>query len=189
MVIILESFGNEWLGLKSGTKFSPFLDSLSTVSLYFSNGFANGKKSIEAIPAIFAGIPSLMDEPYITSSYGTNNIKGLPALLAEKGYSSAFFHGATNGSMKFDEFSKILGFQSYIGRSEYNNEDHSDHKWGILDEYFLPWTAQKMTSVLKEPFVAGLFTLSSHHPYYIPDKYQKVLPNGPEKICKSKTKF
>ena len=185
MVIILESFGNEWLGLKSETKFSPFLDSLSTVSLYFSNGFANGKKSIEAMPAIFAGIPSLMDEPYITSSYGTNNIKGLPALLAEKGYSSAFFHGATNGSMKFDEFSKILGFQSYIGRSEYNNEDHSDHKWGILDEYFLPWTAQKMTSVLKEPFVAGLFTLSSHHPYYIPDKYQKVLPNGPEKICKS----
>ena len=185
MVIILESFGNEWLGKKKGLPFTPFLDSLINESLYFSNGFANGRKSIEAMPAIFASIPSLLDHPYISSHYGTNKIQGLPNLLNEKGYSSAFFHGATNGSMKFDEFASIVGFQHYFGRTEYNNEEHCDNHWGVLDEYFNPWTAQTITKELKEPFIAGLFTLSSHHPYYIPKEHQLSLPKGPAPIAQS----
>lgn len=47
MVIILESFGNEWIGKKNHKNYTPFLDSLLDHSLYFANGFANGKKSIE----------------------------------------------------------------------------------------------------------------------------------------------
>lgn len=185
MVIILESFGNEWIGKKSGGPFTPFLDSLIDESLYFSNAFANGKKSIEAVPAIFAGIPSLLDEPYITSNYGTNAIDALPSMLVKKGYSSAFFHGATNGSMKFDEFSVLAGFEKYFGRTEYNNDEHNDKTWGILDEYFMPWTATMITAELKEPFIAGLFTLSSHHPYFIPEKHRNNLPSGESKLAKS----
>lgn len=185
MVVILESFGNEWIGKKTGGDFTPFLDSLIDESLYFSNAFANGKKSIEAVPAIFAGIPSLLDEPYITSNYGTNAIDALPALLQKKGYSSAFFHGATNGSMKFDEFSVLAGFQHYYGRAEYDNDAHNDETWGILDEYFMPWTAKTITTDLKEPFIAGLFSLSSHHPYFIPEKHRAKLPSGKAKLAKS----
>src|SRR5699024_9565894 len=77
MVIILESFGNEWIGKKVHTPYTPFLDSLLGQSLYFANAFADGKKSIEAVPSIFAGIPSLLDNPYITSPYGTNKIKSV----------------------------------------------------------------------------------------------------------------
>jgi phosphoglycerol transferase MdoB-like AlkP superfamily enzyme len=185
VVIILESFGNEWLGKKTGGPFTPFLDSLIDESLYFSNAFANGKKSIEAVPAIFAGIPSLLDEPYITSNYGTNTIDALPSMLGKQGYTSAFFHGATNGSMKFDAFSVLAGFDNYFGRTEYNNDEHNDKTWGILDEYFMPWTARTITSELKEPFIASLFTLSSHHPYFIPEEHRKHLPNGENKLAQS----
>lgn len=176
MVIILESFGNEWIGKKTGVPYTPFLDSLIDESLYFSNAFANGKKSIEAVPAIFGSIPSLLDNPYISSHYGMNQIESLPRLLKEKGYSSAFYHGATNGSMKFDVFASHAGFDKYFGRHEYDNEDHSDGTWGILDEYFNPWTAKNITKELKEPFLASLFTISSHHPYFVPEKHRKHLP-------------
>lgn len=185
VIIILESFGNEWLGKKMGGDFTPFLDSLIDESLYFSNGFANGKKSIEAMPAIFASIPTLMDNPYISSPYGMNRIQALPSLLKKKGYSSAFFHGATNGSMKFDEFANVAGFDHYFGRLEYNNEDHCDATWGVLDEYFNPWTAATITEELQEPFLAGLFTLSSHHPYYVPERHRKQLPSGNFPIAQS----
>ncbi|RYM34631.1 alkaline phosphatase family protein [Brumimicrobium glaciale] len=185
MVIILESFGNEWIGKKTGGEFTPFLDSLLDQSLYFDNAFANGKKSIEAVPAIFAGIPSMLDNPYISSSYGTNSITALPQLLKEKGYSSAFYHGATNGSMKFDVFAAHLGFDHYFGRKEYGNEDHTDETWGVLDEYFMPWTAQSITKELKEPFLAGLFSLSSHHPYFVPEEYRAKLPSGKHPMAKS----
>ena len=185
MVIILESFGNEWLGAVNDTPFTPFLDSLLEHSLYFTNAFANGKKSIEAMPAIFASIPTLLDNPYISSHYGANTIEGLPRLLKQLNYSSAFFHGATNGSMKFDEFAQLAGFDHYFGRNEYNNEEHCDDTWGVLDEYFNPWTAEIITEHLEQPFLAGLFTLSSHHPYYIPEQHRAHLPKGPEPIAQS----
>ena len=185
VIIILESFGDEWLGTNTGWSFTPFLDSLIGESLYFENAFANGKKSIEALPAIVAGIPTWMDHPYISSHYGTNTIQALPKLLSQMGYSSAFFHGATNGSMKFDEFAALAGFEQYFGRREYNNEDHCDATWGVLDEYFNPWTAQQISQSLNPPFLATLFTLSSHHPYYVPEAHRKKLPMGSHPIAQS----
>jgi phosphoglycerol transferase MdoB-like AlkP superfamily enzyme len=185
VVLIVESFGNEWVGAAGAKKsFTPFLDSLTTESLYFKNGIANGKKSIEAVPSIFASLPSLLEIPYISSQYGNNRIEGLPRILKKEGYTSAFFHGATNGSMKFDGFAAQAGFDHYYGRTEYNNEKHYDGSWGILDEYFNPWTARKL-STLKQPFLASLFTLSTHHPFYIPPHMRGKLRKGPQPICEA----
>lgn len=185
VIIILESFGKEFINFYSGEKTSaPFLDSLLAESLTFSKGLANGKKSIEAVPSIFASIPSLQDDPYISSQYNSNRIIGLPELLKKHGYESAFYHGATNGSMRFDAFAQSVGFDHYFGRKEYGNEAHSDKTWGILDEYFNPWTAKQITK-LKEPFLATLFTLSSHHPFFIPERRKKEVIKGSQPIATS----
>ena len=184
VILILESFGSEYAGLNSKQSFTPFFDSILTQSLFFENAFSNGKKSIEAVPSILASLPTLMDNPYISSSYGNNKINSLATILKEEGYSSAFFHGATNGSMRFDGFAKQVGFDQYFGRKEYNDETHFDGTWGILDEYFNPWSAREM-SRLKAPFLATLFTLSSHHPYYIPENRKALFKKGKEPICAS----
>lgn len=185
MVIILESFGIEFVGnYQNGNGYTPFLDSLMDQSLSFTYAFANGKKSIEAVPAIVASLPTLMDNPYISSPYGNNKINGLPSILAKHGYESAFYHGATNGSMSFDGFASISGYDHYVGRYEYNNEKHADATWGILDEYFNPWTAKQLTK-LKEPFFGTLFTLSSHHPFFIPEHMRSKVKTGPQPICAS----
>ncbi|MDX2361116.1 MAG: LTA synthase family protein [Crocinitomicaceae bacterium] len=185
MIIMLESFGTEFVGaFHNGEGYTPFFDSLIDQSLSFNYAFANGKKSIEAVPAIIGSLPTLMDNPYISSPYGDNQINTLPNILAKHGYESAFFHGATNGSMRFDGFSKICGFDHYFGRYEYNNDEHFDKTWGILDEYFNPWTARK-ASELKEPFFGTLFTLSSHHPFFIPEHMRDKVLRGPQPICAS----
>lgn len=185
MVIMLESFGTEFIGAYTGKEgFTPFFDSIINTSLMFNYAFANGKKSIEAVPAVIASMPTFMDNPYISSPYGDNKINTLPNILKKHGYSSAFYHGATNGSMRFDGFAAICGYDEYFGRYEYDNDDHFDETWGILDEYFNPWTASKM-SELKEPFFSTLFTLSSHHPYYIPDHMKDKVKKGPQPICAS----
>lgn len=185
MIIMLESFGNEWVGaFNHGQSYTPFFDSLIGQSWTFENGISNGKKSIEAVPTILASMPTWMDNPYISSAYGGNDVQSLPTILKKAGYSSAFYHGATNGSMRFNSFAKKMGFDQYIGRTEYNNDAHFDKTWGILDEYFNPWTAQQV-SKLKAPFCATLFTLSSHHPYFVPKKWRKTLKSGPHPICRS----
>lgn len=185
VVIILESFGNEFVGAFNGARsYTPFFDSLIGQSLTFENGIANGKKSIEAVPAILASIPSLMDNPYISSPYGNNKIESLASILKKDGYATAFYHGATNGSMRFDGFAAQAGFDNYFGRYEYKNDKHFDKTWGILDEYFNPWTAKQLTK-LKEPFFGTLFTLSSHHPYYIPSHMRLRVRKGRQPIAAS----
>lgn len=185
VIILLESFGNEHVGFFNHSEsFTPFFDSILGNSLTFEYGLANGKKSIEAVPAILASIPSMMNNPYISSPYGNNRLKGLPSILKEHGYSTHFFHGATNGSMRFDAFTKQLGVEHYYGRHEYNNDAHFDKTWGILDEYFNPWTSRQLSKV-KQPFLATLFTLSSHHPYFIPEHRKKQVKQGNHPICAS----
>lgn len=185
VVIILESFGKEYSGfLNNGNGYTPFLDSLMKNSFYCTNAFANGKRSIEGIPAITAGIPALTNEPVITSSYGANQMTSVANSLREKGYSTYFFHGGTNGTMGFDNFAKAIGYQYYFGRNEYNNDQDFDGSWGIYDEPFLQRVSNEL-SKSSTPFLATIFTLSSHHPYSIPSKYNSVFSSGTLPIHKS----
>lgn len=180
MIIILESFSREYIGYKSKNQgYTPFLDSLSEHSLFFSNAYANGRKSIEALPAIFAGIPALMDEPFINSIYQNNNIEGLGTTLKNYGYHTSFFHGGINGTMGFDAFSAQAGFDDYFGLNEYpESKLDFDGKWGIYDEPFLQFYADKLDE-FPQPFCSSVFTLTSHPPYPIPEKYTGVFPKGP----------
>nr|MDQ3048412.1 sulfatase-like hydrolase/transferase [Bacteroidota bacterium] len=124
ILIALESFGKEYVGALNNRKegYTPFLDSLITHSLCFSNAFSNGKKSIEGIPAITAALPTWMNEPFITSPYSGNRISSLAGILKSQGYSTSFFHGGTNGTMGFDAFASLAGYEKYYGRTEYNND-------------------------------------------------------------------
>lgn len=184
-IIILESFSKEYIGSLSGRQtHTPFLDSLIKESLVFDNAFANGKKSLEGLPAVVAGIPGLMNEPFITSIYGANNFNSMASILKEQGYSTAFFHGGANGTMGFDAFSSSSGFEKYFGKNEYNNESDYDGNWGIWDEEFFQFTKKK-TDEMKPPFLSVLFSLSSHHPASIPEKYKDRFPEGDLPILKS----
>lgn len=187
VIFILESFAREYIGalnkdLEEGTYkgYSPFLDSLINVSLTFDVSIANGKKSIEAMPSIFASIPSL-ETPYTISHYANNTINGLPGLLKAKGYYSAFFHGAPNGSMGFDSFSRMAGFDDYFGLDQYPDEKDFDGMWGVWDEPFFKFYCDKI-STFRQPFITSVFSISSHHPFKVPEKYKNKFPKGPVPI-------
>lgn len=178
VIIIMESFSKEYIGaLNNYEGYTPFLDSLISKSLVFTNAFANGKKSIEGIPAVIAGIPVLMDEPFITSPYSGNKITGIAEILKSEGYKTSFFHGGSNGTMGFESFTKSVGFENYYGRNEYNNEKDFDGKWGIFDEPFFQYFANNLNK-MNTPFLSCIFSLSSHHPYTIPDQYKNKFKKG-----------
>jgi phosphoglycerol transferase MdoB-like AlkP superfamily enzyme len=180
--LLLESFGSAYVGPGNPDSYTPFLDSILNQSVYFANGYANGRTSMDALPTILSSIPAWMDEPFILSSYSSNQFSGLPQILNKKGYETAFFHGATNGSMRFDSYCAATGIDHYFGRKEYNNEKHFDGNWGIWDHNMLNWSIDKMNE-FKKPFFSMIFTLSSHHPFSIPTEFQSKVKMGPEPIC------
>lgn len=182
VVLLLESFSREYVGFLNGYRgFTPFLDSLAQHALVYDSAFSNGLRSIDAIPAIVIGLPALMDDPFITSVYSTNKTRGLAQILNDHGYTSAFFHGGTNGTMDFDGFAGYAGFDHYFGRNEYNNDADYDGFWGIYDEPFLQYVAQKLNA-FPEPFFAFEFTLSSHYPYHLPEEHKSRFPEGDLRI-------
>lgn len=194
VVIIWESLSREWIGglnreLPGYQGFTPFVDSLLSKSWVFERAFANGGKSIDGMPAIFASIirPGI---PFVSSAYSGNALRALPTILKERGYDTRFYHNAPNGSMGFDAMARQLGFASYRGKTEFNNDDEFDGYWGIWDEPFLQYIANDL-STLKEPFFASEFTTTSHAPFNIPAKYHQRFPEGqhPQHRCMRYTDY
>ena len=187
VVLIVESFGREYIGALNKTLengryrgYTPCVDSLIAKSITFTHSYCNGRKSIDGMPSILSSIPMFV-EPFFQTPASMNHVDGIASLLAGEGYQTAFFHGAQRGSMGFQAFARSTGFQEYYGREDYDTDerfggdDDFDGMWAIWDEPFLQYYATKM-SEMKEPFMTAVFTASSHHPFAIPEKYQKRFP-------------
>lgn len=185
VLIILESFALEFVGAANGGNgYTPFFDELSTKGIFLKNGFANGRRSIEAIPSLLSGIPSLLPDPFITSDFSSNRIEGLGNVLRREGYTTGFFHGAENGTMYFDSFSQRAGFQHYFGLNEYPHKEDSDGHWGIFDEPYFQFAVREIDK-MQEPFASVIFSLSSHQPFSVPKKYAGRFPKGTLEIHES----
>ena len=183
VVLIVESLSREYIGsfnkhmgIEHHLSFTPFIDSLAQKSLIFPNAFANGRKSIHAMSSILAGIPSFK-VAYTSSPYSNQDTQSVVSVLNEMNYDTSFFHGAPNGSMGFLGFGNILGFDHYYGKTEYNNDDDYDGLWGIWDKPFLKYVNTELDKK-KEPFMATVFTLTSHSPYVIPESAKGKFPEG-----------
>jgi phosphoglycerol transferase MdoB-like AlkP superfamily enzyme len=178
VIFILESFGSEY------SYATPFLNSLKQKGISFENHFANGKTSIEAIPAIAASLPSLLPNPYITSRFVSTALQGLPSIVSKEARDFLFFHGARKGSMYFDSFTSYLGFTRYYAKEDYTGDASALYDWGVHDHAFLDFAGSELIKEQK-PFVASIFTLSSHQPFEIPKSFQTSLAEAPTPFVRS----
>ncbi len=178
VILLVESLSSEYMAAgNTYSGYTPFVDSLAKTCLHFTNHFANGRTSIDAVPAILLGVPRLMTEEFAASGYENNDWFGLGHQLKQNGYQTAFFHGGKNGTMSFDFLSKLGGMEKYYGMSEYPNTADYDGNWGIFDLPFLQFSATELNQ-LSQPFGAMIFTLSSHQPYTIPEPFKGRFPKG-----------
>jgi len=187
VILILESYAKEYISafnkdmnIRNYKGYSPFVDSLAQHSMIYTNGYANGYKSIHGMSSVIAGIPSFKDA-FTSSPYPKQKIESLVSVLKSEGYDTSFFHGAPNGSMGFLGFGNILGYDHYYGKNEYNNDADFDGVWGIWDEPFMQYFNITI-SKKQQPFMATLFSVSSHEPYIVPDKYIGKFPKGDNPI-------
>ena len=163
--------------------FTPFLDSLMRNGLCFRRMYANGTRSIQAMPSVLGSIPSFRT-PFVLMPQSLGASRQLPAILADKGYSTVFFCGSEHGSMGFGAYARSAGIERLVSREDYearHGKGDFDGYWGIWDEEFLQFAGEELSS-LHEPFFASLFTLSSHHPFVVPERYAATLPKGYTRI-------
>lgn len=187
VILMVESFAQEFVGglnkgLDGGTYkgYTPFMDSMLDSCMYFETMLCNTFFSIDALPAVTASIPRF-ERSFVVSPHSLNQINSLASELKNIGYTSAFFHGADNESLGFSAFTRQAGFDRYYGQNEFyadarfGGREEFDGKWGVWDEPFLQYFCATI-SEMPQPFLATVFTLSSHHPFRIPDKYKDRFP-------------
>ncbi|ANU11904.1 glycerol phosphate lipoteichoic acid synthase [Planococcus antarcticus DSM 14505] len=167
----LESFQTFLMDYElNGEEVTPFLNSLigDQDTLYFDNFFhqtAQGKTS----DAEFMLENSLFGLPkgsaFITK--GQNTYQAAPAILKDKGYTSAVFHGNNGTFWNRSEIYKSFGYDHFFDIESYTDLSEEDMaEYGVMDKPFFEQSAPLLES-LPEPFYTKFITVSHHFPYNI----------------------
>jgi phosphoglycerol transferase MdoB-like AlkP superfamily enzyme len=189
VLLILESYATEfWGGVdREEPGLTPFLDSLRQHGVFYTESFANGRRSMDALPSILLGVPLYRGQSIAVSRYQSNEWIGLGHLLGDAGYHTSFFHGAPKGTMYFDAIASLSGIEDFYPLERFpdvTQEEAFDGHWGLYDEEALQF-AVRHVGTFEEPWFSTMFTISTHHPYRVPPRYVDSLPKGSRDIHQS----
>lgn len=174
--LVLESVGTEELRLvHDGRPVMPNLQRIAGAGLFLPRVKASGTKSLQAMPALFAGIPPQSAQHFLWRK-PLPNIEGFPRLLRQRGYRTAYFHG---GDLSFEQQRPFLRMAGFEELHEYTLfEGHPFLAWGHSDDVMFgklrAWIEAARRKRNERPFLATLFTLSTHDPFVIPPGRDRV---------------
>ncbi len=170
VLVFMESMGT-WKMSHYGNKknMSPFLDSLFDVSIAYTDMHSAGIHTYGGVYATNFSYP-LTFATHPLKGVQEKNYYGIPLILKEKGYQTAFFipHGPV-----FDNLWSFLyknGYDNIYYDKDYP-KDSIRTTWGVDDRFLFHFALKKIDSLYKQkkPFLATVLTISDHPPYYIPD--------------------
>ncbi|MEP0546844.1 MAG: LTA synthase family protein [Rhodothermales bacterium] len=178
VVIVMESIRSRSMSLYNDElDTTPFLDSLARYSLVAERFYTPVSYTNKSIVSLFGGIyPG--PEGYLLEGEalpGGIPARGLPSLLDDHGYRSAFFTPAIMAFERKDVILANLGFDEMYGDSSYPKAGFAQKAYfGYEDRVALDATLDWVedADVSGEPFLLGLLTLSSHHPYDLPPSFE-----------------
>jgi lipoteichoic acid synthase len=162
-----------------GEEVTPFLNSLTREknTMYFDNFFhqtAQGKTA----DAEFMVANSLYGLPqgaaFITK--GLNTYQSAPALLGQRGYTSAAFHGNAGSFWNRDEIYKSFGYDHFFDSSYFDMDPEHLAAYGLMDKPFFEQSIPLLES-LPQPFYANFITVTHHYPFTIKEEEATIAPH------------
>ncbi|WP_308992041.1 sulfatase-like hydrolase/transferase [Mariniflexile litorale] len=191
--ICIESLSASYLNsLGSELKITPTLDSLSNESLFFTNLYATGTRTVRGMEAITLSIPPTPGRSIVKRDNNTD-LFTIGEVFKQQGYERNFFYGGDGyfdnmntyfGGNEFNIIDRGRGFllDSDIKTKRTNIDDDEvtfENAWGVCDEDIY-------SKVLKEadeayltdtPFFNFVMTTSNHRPFTYPDNKIDI-PSG-----------
>ncbi|MFC6333623.1 LTA synthase family protein [Paenibacillus septentrionalis] len=176
IVVQVEAMQNFVIGLEvNGQTITPYLNELAQQSLYFPyiyQQIAEGNTSDAEYLMNTGAYPNAAQS---TSKQLTGKkAYSLPRLLEQHGYESYTFHVNDVTFWNRNEMYPALGFTRYYDKPSFENDEFNS--WGASDEQLFKVAVQKMTELdqRNQPFYVQMVTVSSHHPFKIPEQYQQL---------------
>ncbi len=157
IVLVLENVG------LSEMSSMPNLMRFANQHLWFKDFMSAGTKSVQAMPAFFSGLPPNPQGNYLWRR-PLPNMPSVARTLSQHGYETAYFHGS---DLSFEQQRHYLQRAEFKNIFELGDYDYPIYGWGYDDKSMLS-ELQRWVEQQQSPYFAALATLSTHHPYELP---------------------
>ena len=148
---------------------SPNWHRIAKDSLFFSNIYATGDRTVRALEAVFTSFPPI---PGISTARrsGSEGMNSLPFLLKQFGYRTAFLYGGPTSFDNMGHFWETIGFDQVLGQGDIADRGFKTI-WGVADEYMFKEALGRIDKMAAEPgpFLFACLTVSNHRPFRYPD--------------------
>ena len=172
LFITVESLSGEfmeYLGSKKG-KITPSLDTLVNKSLFFTNFYAVGTRTIWGLEAAALSAPPKPGQSVIKRP-NSENMFSMGQLFKERGYDLKFIYG---GNGYFDNMNYFFENNGYniVDNSEFaDNEVTFSNAWGVCDQdlFNKALSESDRSFAAGKPFLNLIMTTSNHRPFTYPE--------------------
>jgi len=186
--IMVEGLGRDFVGEGAEYQgFTPFLDSLTTKSLYWENCLSNTGQTFGVLPSLLGSLPFGKSGFMELEKYP--NKLTLFGILKNNGYHTSFYQGANSTFDNVDRFLKsedvdfVLDKSGFGSTYELQAEDAAGSSWGYPDKELFK-KSMSLSREAKQPRIEVYLTTSTHEPFIPPQqdfyksKLQQILSNG-----------
>jgi len=171
VLITVESLSEEFMKhYGNQNNITPFLDQLAEESLFFTNLYATGNRTVRGLEAVTLCLPPTPGESVVKRIDNKNKFT-TGSVFQSKGYTTKFLYG---GDAYFDNMQDFFGGNGYdvIDKSNLKpNEISFSNIWGVCDEDMAKKAIQVMNEEAKtgKPFFNHWMTVSNHRPFTYPE--------------------
>ncbi len=175
VLVILESWSADLIESIGGEPgITPEFHKLEEQGILFTNLYATGPRSEQAMGSIFSGFPAHPISSVTVQPEKFSKLNTITHSLINEGYSTSFYFG---GQLRYGNIKGYIlhnGFSKVVELADFGSNVIKG-KLGVHDEFVFSRQLNDLNNE-KEPFFSGIFTLSSHSPYDQP--MEKVLDWG-----------
>ena len=171
VLITIESYSAEFMEMYGNeSKITPFLDSLATKSMVFTNLYAVGNRTVRGLEAVTLCLPPTAGESVVKREDNKNKFS-TGSVFKQKGYNVKYLYG---GDAYFDNMQDFFGGNGYeiVDKKTFQpNEITFQNIWGVCDEDMYNKAIKVMNSEFKQnkPFFNHIMTVSNHRPFTYPN--------------------
>ncbi|WP_249436029.1 LTA synthase family protein [Paenibacillus sp. Marseille-Q4541] len=182
MIVQVEAFMNFVIGKEiGGEEITPHFNRLMKDSLYFKNFYhqtGQGRTSDADLLTNISLYPLPTGSVFVR--YPDHAYDSLPSILGNEGYYTSAFHAYESSFWNRYAMYNNMGYDEFINRNNYIMDEPVG--WSLGDKSFfkqsVDYLTEENTTTKKSPFYSFMITLTSHHPYVLPDSLQE-LDTGP----------
>ncbi len=170
IVIVEESLSGEYLqSFGNKENLTPNLDRLAHESLFFTNLYATGTRTVRGLEAISLSIPPLPGSSLIKRPHN-ENFFSWGTLMKGRGYDNKFIYA---GHGYFDNMNYFFSHNGFgiIDHADFSRDEISfENAWGVCDEDIFRKVIKEADRSYadKKPFFSIVMTTSNHRPYTYP---------------------